>query len=137
MNRRKAGKKLWLISVAAGAAIALIYLRSQNGFSAPDSQTFWHILCDALFIPGILLTGLGLLVFAANGGTFDMLHYGIQKALRLVLSKEKRDRYPKTFFDYRYAKNGKPPAPTAFLLVPGLLYLLGATIALILYMSNS
>ena len=56
---------------------------------------------------GVFVGGAGLLAFAASDGLFDIIRYGLGKVLRLALGKERREAYPKTFFDYRLAKQGR------------------------------
>ena len=132
-GREKGGKAAYLIALGAGALLWFLLMLTRGGFEAATREAFWHTICDAFFVPGVLLTCLGLLVFAANGGVFDMLSYGIQKALRLVQKKEKRDLFPKTFFDYKVIRHGKQRGNTAAPLVCGLLFLAAAGLCLIPY----
>jgi hypothetical protein len=122
-------------SVLFAAVTFFLMMLGRGGFEAGTRAEFYHLLCDALFVPGILLLCAWLLVFVASDGVFDMLHFGIQKAVRIVLKKEKRDLYPKTFYEYRTMKAAGKKGSTAFLWLPGACLVLGATIALILYMN--
>ena len=89
------------LAVAAGAA----WLR--GGFEAPDAASGFAAWSDGFFIAGVLFGGAGLLAFASSDGLFDIFRYGVGKAARLVLSKERRDAYPRTFFDYRQTRRGR------------------------------
>ena len=81
------------------------YLR--GGYDAPDAASGFAAWSDGFFIAGVLVGGAGLLAFASSDGLFDILRYGIGKAVRLVLTKERRDAYPRTFFDYRQSRRGQ------------------------------
>lgn len=121
------------IPLLLGAAIALALMAGRGGFAAADRETFWRLACDALFVPGVLLTGAGLLVVVAAGGAFDALHFGLQKLFGLLRREEKRAQLPRTYFDFVTIKRGKKsPAPAALLSV-GLFFLLLSGAALILY----
>ena len=103
MKRRLKGAPL-TAAISLGIAVAAAALR--GGFSAPDAKAGFQAWSDGFFIAGVLVGGVGLLSFAASDGLFDIIRYGVGKTLRLVLSKEKRDAYPKTFYDYRMLKSG-------------------------------
>ena len=125
--------RAFALPLAIGAATWLALMAGRGGFEAPDPQTFWHVMCDALFVPGVLLTGVGLLVVVAAGGAFDAIHFGLQKLFGLLRSEEKRAALPRTYFDFVTLKHGKKsPAPTA-LLLSGLLFLLLAGASLAVY----
>jgi len=128
--RKKSGRRTaaaLLIGLAMGVGVFAV----RGGFSATAWPEIASALCDACFVPSALLISVGLLLFAADGGLFDMMTYGVQKALRLVLSEEKRAMYPKTFYDYRVLKQGKKSG-FGFLLIAGGVYLALATLFLLL-----
>ena len=58
-------------------------------------------LCDALFVPGALLTCVGLLTFTAREGVLDIISYGFRNLLVLFApGKHKHQHY----YDYKMAK---------------------------------
>ena len=59
---RKSAWKRWLAAAAAGIAIFLLLVIGQGGFAEEDPAEKWRIYCDALFVPGALLTAFGLLM---------------------------------------------------------------------------
>ena len=63
-------------------------------------------LSNCFAIPGIFLGGVGLIGWAAKFGTFDMLSYGTKSFLGMFI-RSIGDDLPKTFYDYRIAKDDK------------------------------
>ena len=133
-DSRRLSRLIWLISFLIGAGLFLLLLIGRGGLEAPDRTAFLYILCDAFFVPGVLLGGAGLLVLVSGEGAFDALHYGIQKLFSVMRREEKRAALPKTYFDFVRLKHaGGKRAPTGALLLTGLAFLLGAAVTLILY----
>ena len=123
--------KLWqyLISFFVGAAIAFGVFFAKDLFERTDLSEIYKILSDGFFVAGVLLGGLGLLVFGSNGGTFDMLVYGVSSVIALVFPGARRHD---TFFDYRMARNRRRSS-FVFLLLVGLFYLALAIVFSMLY----
>ena len=63
-------------------------------------------LANCFTIPGVLLAGVGAISWAASFGTFDMMGYGTKAFLGMFI-KSIGDDLPKSFYDYRKAKNDK------------------------------
>ena len=122
----------YAISAGIGTAIFLLMMFTQGGFTEPDPAVRWRIICDALFVPGVLLAAFGLLLFAAGGGVFDMLKFSVMKAFSVILPKKKREALPKTFFDYKTEREARERTKTGHLLIVGLVFLALAGTALIL-----
>lgn len=101
MNRRGLA-----VSAAFALAIALGIAALRGGFGAETPALGYRAWSDAFFIAGVFVGGVGLLAFASADGLFDVIRFGVGKALRVVLSKERRAAYPKTFYDYRLQKRG-------------------------------
>ena len=125
--------KRYLGAAAVGIAMFLILAVSRGAFAAEDPAEKWGLLCDALFVPGALLTSFGLLLFASRGGVFDMLRFAVQKAMTVMLSKKKRDEMPKTFYDYKMERGEKGEKHMKSTLLVGIAFLLLAGIALMMY----
>ena len=90
-----------------------------------------HILCDAFFVPGVVILGFGLLVIASNGGTFDMLVFGTKKFINLF-RKDVSKRMHETFYDYRTAKS-ENKGEFLYLIIIGLIFIVISMIFLALY----
>ncbi len=114
-------------------AIGIYALR--GGFAIVEWTAQAAFLCDACFIPGVLLLCVAALMFVANDGLFDIISYGVQKALRLVLSEKKQAAYPKTFYEYKKAKWDTARTPVIHLLTAGLSFL--ALAAMFLFLSGA
>lgn len=92
---------------------------SKDLFKQTEGDKIFAIICDGLFVPGILMLSVGTLSWIAKMGTFDMLGYGF-KSLHYLFSPSKRALEGKqTFFDYVEAKNEKGRVWLPFLLVSG------------------
>ena len=103
-----------LASAVVAAVIALAAAALRGGIAAVSAPAGFGAWSDAFFIAGVFVGGAGLLAFASSDGLFDVIRFGVGKALRIVLGPEKRAAYPKTFYDYRLQKRGaviaSPPA---------------------------
>ena len=119
-----------------GAVIAVLVMDAEGLllFWGTHRETTLIILCDAFFVPGILLILFGCLLWIANTGFFDSLGYAVRTAAHLLIPFRKAER--KTFYDYkeeRAEKRGKTPA---FIGIVGVFYLLLSLIPLaILYLA--
>ena len=121
----------YLITAAVGMAIAVAYALVKDVFSQTDTQEVLKILCDAFFIPAVFITSFGGLVCASNGGTFDMISYGVQRLFGL-LQKDVTKVKHRTFHDYREERQKKNRS-FGYLLVVGLAFLLVSIVFLIIY----
>lgn len=124
----------YVITFAFGAAICVAVLFAREFFSQTETSVIYGDLCDAFFVPGILLCGFGLLVFASNGGAFDMLAFGVIKLADLFRRDLTKVRY-RTFYDYRKAQSEKKHS-YGFLLIAGLFFLVASVAFLALFEST-
>ena len=87
-------------------------------------------MCDALFVPGALLTCVGLLTFTAREGVLDIISYGFRNLLVLFApGKHKHQHY----YDYKMAKEANRGKGTHAPLLVGLAFILLAGVCLIFY----
>ncbi len=117
--------------LAAGAGVFLI-----GGVPETGTEAFWRKLCDALTVPGVLLTGMGLLSLASAHGAFDGLSFPVRKAFGQILSEEKRNAMPKTYYDYVEARRAGSRGKNRGILWTGLGFLAGAGICLAIWLSR-
>ena len=120
----------YLITVVAGLLCAGLIAYSKNIFAVTSPETIFHILCDSFFVVGVVITGLGLLIFSTNEGTFDMLVYGVTSFIDMF-RKVSRKKYD-TFYDYRAAHQEKKIG-FGFMLICGLIFIVIAFIMYLLY----
>ena len=123
--------KKYIITSSIGLAIALLVALSKDVFTQGELKTVYHILCDSFFVPGVVITGFGLLVFASNGGAFDMLTFGMKKFFSLF-KKDLSGITKETFYDYSMAKHGEHLS-FAYMIVVGLILIGISIIFLMLY----
>lgn len=95
----------YLITFAVGSVIALLVLYIKDVFSMTEVAEILHALCDAFFVPGVLLVCSGLMVFSSNEGTFDMLVYGMDSFIDMF--RKKSTKKYSTFYDYRESRKDK------------------------------
>lgn len=112
--------KKYLITLLVGLAAVAMILLSKDFFAQTEPVNIFHILCDAFFAVGVLLTGAGLLVFSANEGTFDMLVYGV-KTFVGMFRKNSAKKYD-SFYDYRESRADRKLS-FGFIVITGLIFL--------------
>lgn len=131
MEKMRAKLLRYGISVAVGVILSLLIMILKGIFTETDSVQIFNILSDSFLVPGVLLAGVGLLVFASNGGIFDMLAYGIlligYKFMRDVTKRKYR-----TYYDYKESRKGKK-RDMAFLLIVGIIFIVISAVMLIPY----
>ena len=124
----------YIVSFVIGALLAFIIMWTRGIFSEHRTVQIMAILSDGFFVSGVVLASIGLIIFAGNGGVFDMLSFSM--ILFVSLFRKNLQRKYKDFYEYREAKKGKKRS-LAFLLISGLFYILVAGIFLIIYNSLS
>ncbi len=107
---------------------AIILLR--DIFSQTEASAVFHILCDAFFATGVVLTSAGLLVFSANEGTFDMIVYGLKSFFNLF--RKQSTLKHATFYDYRVAREGQK-IKFWYIVFCGLFFLAVSAVMYLLY----
>ena len=123
--------KGYLITFGIGLILALLIVLFKDIFHAENAKKVFHILSDAFFVPGVLIAGFGLLVLASNGGTFDMLTYGIIRFFTFF-KKDLRVKH-KTFYEYRTAQQ-ENPRKFLYLVLTGLAFIVLSVIFLLIYL---
>ncbi|MDD4212509.1 MAG: DUF3899 domain-containing protein [Bacilli bacterium] len=121
----------YLITSGVGCLIVLAIVLSKNIFGLDDAVEVYKVLTDAFFVAGVLITGFGLLVLASNGGTFDMLVYGVGRFFDLFRRDMMKVKH-KTFYDYRVAKQDRKLG-FGYLVIVGLAFLALSFLFLWLY----
>lgn len=129
-------KTIWkyLITIAFGLVIALLVLLSKGTFSQTEAVDVYKDLCDALFIPGVTIVCFGLLVFASNGGVFNMLKFGMIKLFDLFKRDLTKVKY-RTYYDYSEAQKDKNKG-FWYLLVVGAVFIVASVVFLVVYNAN-
>ena len=122
--------KKYGITLLAGFLIVAAIAWAKDLFGQSNPQMVFHILSDAFFVAGILITAAGLLIFSSNEGSFDMLVYGVNSFVDMF-RRNSRKKYD-TYFDYKESRAGKQ-IKFGFLLLCGLFFLAVAVVMYLLY----
>lgn len=125
----------YIISAVVGIAVFIIIICVKKIWNADSPYVAAQILSDGFFVPGVLLAGAGLIIFASNGGAFDMLAYAIIRLFDLF-KKDVRNRKYKDYYEYREARKGKKRG-LAFMLIVGSVFIILAVIFLIVYLKTA
>ena len=107
----------------------ILALRGQSPELAQDVR--YLNLADAFTIPSVIMLMVGVLVWVAGKGTFDMLTYGISRAATSLIPGFKGTN--EKFYDYKMRKAEKPKMDFVFLLISGGVYFIPAIVFNILY----
>lgn len=102
-----------------GAFLIMIF---KDIFHQTEAKTVYHILTDSFFVSGVIMTGYGLLVFASNEGTFDMLKYALRRMFFWFKRNPIDEKY-RTFYDYRMAQREKTSS-FGYLIIVGIVFIL-------------
>lgn len=110
--------KKWLqyiIISGVSLLIVLCVLLIQDAFQHSGAELLKN-LSDAFFTSGVATLGIGVLIWASNHGTFDMVAFGVIKLVDLLKKDLTKVKY-RTFYDYRQAQQGKKHSCIAYLIV--------------------
>ena len=121
----------YVVSAVVGMVVFTIIVCTKKIWNYDDGKQVLRILSDAFFVPGVILAGVGLLIFASNGGAFDMLSYAFIRFFDLFRRDVRNKKY-KDFYEYREAKKDKMRG-MAFMLIVGVIFIALAGIMLIAY----
>lgn len=120
--------KKYLITFVAGIVAVFAIIWSKDIFNATEAQMVFHILCDSFFAVGVVIAGIGLLIFASNEGVFDGLAYGV--SLFINMFKKDPSRKYRTLYDYKESRK-KVDVKLAFMLICGGFFII---VSLIMYL---
>ena len=120
--------KRYLITLAAGLAMAAYILWQKDIFGQTETAMIFHILCDAFFVPGVLLVCFGLLIFSTNEGTFDGMTYAVKSFVNMF-RKHNLKQYD-NYYDYKASRKSRD-TKFAYLIFCGLFFI--AVSAVMLY----
>lgn len=137
--REKSGRRWikYLVTAAVGLVMALAVLGIRGAYSGDiGSLEMAGYLSDAFFIPGILITGFGCLVFVSSEGAFDGLVYGLKLFVdKFRFGRLAREYELESFGDYKARKAEKGKPSFGFMIIVGLAFLAISAVFLLRYMS--
>lgn len=124
----------YLITALVGLSIVCVIVLSKKMFSQTSVKTIMQIWSDAFFAAGVFLVCGGLIVFASNGGVFDMMGYSITLLFSIFRSSKVERKY-KTYYDYRESRREKKRG-YGYILIVGAVFVAIAAVFLWLYYAN-
>ncbi len=131
--KRKFSGKYCLWSALAGVAVFFFAAYQSGLFTSNNAVKIFEMLSDAFVIPGVLIAGVGAISWTGYLGTYDMIGYGMKTLFFFLPQKEGQER-PKTFYDYRHAKEEKGRTWFPEFLIVGLAFVVLAAVCLIVSM---
>ncbi len=120
----------YLLTLLVGFLLAGLVAMSKDVLDQESLSKVFHVLADSFIVPGVLITGMGGLIFVSNEGAFDGLAYGVTSFFDMF-RKEKRNKY-RTFYDYKEGK-GERNTSFGFMLICGLVFLAITVVMYLLY----
>ena len=130
---------LWLryvLAVIVGLLMALAVCLYKGVFRETDPALIIRYLSDACLMPGVLLTGIGLLSFLKKEGTYDGLTYSFH-SMRMAsarrFSDEAHDDMARTYYDYKQSVKAKRKVAWHLIIVGGV-FLLAAIVLTIVFL---
>lgn len=113
-------KKRVIPFILGGVLAAVIAANHANG----ETGNLLGLMSDACFVPGVLLSGVGMIMRIGDAGVFDMLAYGVADMTRAVKGGKQ------SYYDYKKKRYGKPLCGSGLLLAGGV-YLFLAVVFLV------
>ncbi len=120
-----------LIYAAVTAAAVLIVAAIRGIFKASGAADAMRILCDAFFIVGILMGGVGVLSWIGKSGSFDIFSYSTKVILYKFRPKAKLDNY----YDYKQKKAEERKPWLKGLAICGVACIILSIVVLLIYNS--
>ena len=117
----------FLIHLATGLVIAVAV------FALNMSREYGVLrcLCDGSFVAAVYLLCIGCIKAARNRGSFDVAGYGVHSVAEMVIPMLRREE-KEDMMQYRERK-ARERKPSGTMLLAGLVYLLLAVVALVIY----
>lgn len=122
----------YVSAIFVGLVIAVPVAFSQGLALGQPGYLSARYLSDGFFVAGLLIAGIGGLVWISSTGFFDIFSYGFHSLLVLFSSLRNPKDHEK-YYDYKTMREEKRGQPLYFLVIVGAAFLLLAVICLGLY----
>ena len=93
----------YLITLGFGALLSFYVMSVWDLFDKTNPAEIFHILHNSFLFPGVMLAGLGLLVFVSNEGVFDILTFGTKQFFGFFRKKNFPAAYSVLKYNARFA----------------------------------
>ena len=114
------------ISTAVGLLLAVWVLSAEGFFLLYKDAVakgmvaqLMMILCDAFFVPGILILCLGIMTWIATTGFCDAIRYAMHVATHTILPFFTQSK-TKQYYDYKTEREEHRSKPLVFLIFVGI-----------------
>lgn len=115
----------YLITFIICLAIAIPYsIVTFKTYASPQKEfvEYCVAISDGCFFAGVIVGGIGLLVYISGEGFFDMITYGVNIILK---SFSKKNTQRESFYDYKVRRNNeRGEAKIWFIAVVGLVFVI-------------
>ena len=121
------------VAFLAACLISVLFFWGYDLFRQTEEKPTYLILSNGFFYSGVLVFGIGVLVFVSNEGAFNFLSYAAQKLLSRFVHTMKAATM--SYTDFVVFRNQREKAPFGFLLLVGLFFIALAGVFVLLYYS--
>ena len=126
----------YVFAAAAGLLITFSICLLKGVFWETDSALIVRYLSDAFLIPGVLLTGIGLLSYIKKEGAYDGLGYTFHTMKRTFAMRHYRDPIEegsedRTYFGYKQQVKAKRKVAWHLIIVGGGFLLIAIALTII------
>ena len=106
-----------IITIAVAILLGGLTAYIKGLFVADSMQKVMSAMSDVCFVPGVLILGVGLIIWVTNNGFFDGVKYSFKNMKRLGSQKQYEENM-ESFLDYK-ERMSKAKLPCGFLLIIG------------------
>lgn len=124
MKEQRQKRKTAVILLLCETAAALLIAWRQGLSSSNSIPLNARYLSDGCFVVGLMVSGIGALIWIASTGFFDMVGYGIQYGIKMLTGIFSANRKPqnKNFYEYKIEKQINREKTIYFVLICGLIF---------------
>lgn len=119
--------------------IGLLIVAFVVTMSADRGYSLTHRLSDGCFTAGVMLCGIGGIIFCSNKGAFNLLGFSTSHIIKLItgFGKDPGEETHDAYYNYCVKQAEKPAKPFGHLLIVGAGFLLAAILFLVLYLRTT
>ena len=123
--------KRYLIAIAAELVMAVIVGVVREIWKAEGVAGVLADLSDAFFVPGIVMLGIGVLIFAVNQGIFNGVAFGFKTIGRTLFASKNEKILEESFYEYNTRMKEKKIEYKYLLLVGAVFAVIGILFSVI------
>ncbi len=120
----------YIITILIGILFAFIMAFMKNIFQENDLKSIFHILSDCFFVPGVIISSIGGLIFVSNEGVFDGLVFAVSSFFKMF--GDRKEMKKKTYRQYKEERE-KKKTPMVYILISGLVLIGISFVMLVIY----